>query len=168
MWTLALFLGGALLLAGCSRSPEPATGAPPPPAPRLSINLLMVTMIDNAGHVLWDAEKEQFAPKSDADWLELEDHAIQLTAAGTLIQLGGTGPADMGWIRQVDWKRSADALSDAAQAALTAAKAKDLPALVKANGDLVASCESCHKAFKPDLPTERITHQRPHSESRAR
>ena len=41
-------------------------------------------MIDNSGHVLWDAEKEAGAPKDNADWLELEDHATQLAAAGTL------------------------------------------------------------------------------------
>lgn len=171
--TLATALGSALLLAGCGNGPQPQQGSEPAalsqPAvtPRTSINALMVTMIDNAGHVLWDAEKEVSAPKSDADWVELEDHATQLAAAGTLIQLGGTGPADMGWIHQTGWKTSADAMSDAAEAALGAAKSKNLQALVKANGNLVASCESCHKAFKPALPTEGIAHQRPHSEARS-
>ena len=127
----------------------------------------MVAMIDNAGHVLWDAEKEGFAPKNEADWVELEDHAIQLAAAGTLIQLGGTGPADMGWIRQSGWNENANLMSDSALAALAAAKSRNLQALVNANGNLVASCENCHKAFKPALPTEGIVHQRPHSESHA-
>ena len=35
---------------------------------------------------------------------------------------------------------------------------KNLGALVKANGQLVESCEQCHKAFKPNLPTEGILH----------
>ena len=152
-----------------------ATSAPPAtaststavPAPRVSVNALMVTMIDNSGHVLWDAEKEAGAPKDNADWLELEDHATQLAAAGTLVQLGGTGQADMGWIRQVGWKENADHMTDAALAALNAAKSRNMPALVEANGKLVESCESCHKAFKPDAPTEGIVHQRPHSESHA-
>ncbi len=140
---------------------------PPAPAfaPRLSINTLMVTMIDNAGHVLWDVEKKGFEPKNEADWLEIEDHATQLAAASSLIQMGGTGPADPGWVRQVGWSTNAQAMGDAALAALAAAKGRDLPALVKANGDLVTSCEGCHKAFKPDLPTEGALHQRPHSDS---
>jgi hypothetical protein len=48
---------------------------------------------------------------------------------------------------------------------LSAAKARNLDAVIKANGNLVESCESCHKAFKPALPSEGIVHQRPHSES---
>lgn len=143
----------------------PASNAVAVPVPRVSVNALMVTMIDNSGHVLWDTEKDGGAPKDDADWLEVEDHATQLVAAGTLLQLGGTGQADMGWIRQVGWKESADALSDAALAALAAAKARNMPSLVAANGRLVESCESCHKAFKPSAPTEGMSHQRPHSES---
>lgn len=153
--------------AGAASAPAVATNTAAAPTPRVSVNALMVTMIDNSGHVLWDAEKEAGAPKDNADWLELEDHATQLAAAGTLIQLGGTGQADMGWIRQVGWKENADRMADAALAALNAAKGRNMPALVEANGKLVESCESCHKAFKPDAPTEGIVHQRPHSESHA-
>lgn len=171
---LAICVGGtAVLLAGCDRSvdKQPATSAsvakPAEPAftPAVSINALMVTWIDNAGHVLWDVEKQGFAPKDEADWMELEDHATQLAAAGSLIQLGGTGQADPGWIQQVGWKTSAQAMTTAALADLSAAKSRNLAAVVKANGDLVASCEGCHKAFKPQLPSEGIVHQRPHSES---
>ncbi|MGE3508708.1 MAG: hypothetical protein AB7N65_07475 [Vicinamibacterales bacterium] len=155
--------------AGAAVAPAAAaTPAPVPvPTPRLSVNALMVTMIDNSGHVLWDAEKDGFAPKDEADWIEIEDHAMQLTAAGTLLQLGGTGQADMGWIRQVGWKENSELMSDAALAALSAAKGRNLQSLVAANGKLVESCEGCHKAFKPDAPTEGLAHQRPHSESHA-
>ncbi len=166
--------GAALLLAGCTASPEVqqtaqtgtvATQAAPPVVPRQSVNALMVTMIDNAGHVLWDVEKPGFAPKNDADWLEIENHATQLEAASTLIQLGGTGPEDSAWAGQSAWKADAKAMGDAAMAALAAAKSKNLQALVMANGALVGTCESCHKAFKPTLPTEGLLHQSPHSES---
>jgi hypothetical protein len=132
----------------------------------VSINALMVTWIDNAGHVLWDVEKKGFAPKDEADWIELEDHATQLLAAGSLIQMGGTGQADPGWVRQVGGKTNAQALTAAALADLSAAKSRNLEAVIRANGDLVAACEGCHKAFKPELPSEGIVHQHPHSESR--
>lgn len=147
--------------AAAASAPTPA----PVPTPRTSVNALMVTMIDNSGHVLWDTEKANFKPRDEADWLELEDHATQLVAASTLIQLGGTGQADNGWIRQVGWTENAGLMGDAGLAALAAAKSRNLDALVKANGTLVDSCEGCHKAFKPELPTEGIVHQRPHSES---
>ena len=168
---------GTILVASCqSNTPQqesapaaPATVAAAPAAPAVTLpvsyNELMVAMIDNAGHVLWDVEKEGFEPKNDADWVEVEDHAIQLGAAGSLLKLKGTGPADAGWLTQVGWTSNAEAMGSAAMAAHAAAKARNKEALVKANGDLVAACEGCHKQFKPSLPTEGISHQHPHSES---
>jgi hypothetical protein len=162
-----------LLLTACSApttrpAPEAAASpAAPAPAPRLdtSYNELMVAWIDNASHVLWDVEKPGFAPKNDADWTEVEDHAIQLAAAGTLIQLPGAGPNDTVLLGQDGWKSNAELMSEAAHGALTAARSRNLSAIVEANGKLVQACEGCHKQFKPDLPSEGIAHQRPHSES---
>jgi hypothetical protein len=174
-WTRATIIGvAAVLLAGCNANVEkqsattaPVATAPSTPAfkPAVSINELMVRWVDNAAHVLWDVEKKGFAPKNDADWIELEDHAAQLAAAGSLIQMGGTGVADPGWVQQNGWKTSAQALTTAALADLSAAKSRNLEGVIKANGDLVAACEACHKEFKPDLPSEGVVHQRPHSES---
>ena len=162
-----------VLITACSAPatpPNPETAAPPTasaPTLRLSTsyNELMVTWIDNASHVLWDVEKPGFAPKDDADWTELEDHAIQVASAGTLIQLPGLGPNDAVWSGQDGWKANAELMTEAANAALAAARARQLPAVVEANGKLVLACVGCHKQFKPQLPSEGITHQRPHSES---
>ena len=172
---LALCAGGtALLVCGCNSkvqtppagSQSVATAAAEPTAvPLVSVNALMVTWIDNSAHVLWNAEREGCAPKTDADWLEVQEHATQLAAAGTLIQLGGTGQADPGWAKSPDWKTNAVKLSNAALDAITAAKGKDLPALVQANGQIVEACENCHKEFKPELPSEGIVHHPPHEKS---
>ena len=62
---------------------------------------------------------------------------------------------------------TAEALTKAANAVHAAAKARDLKALIAANGDLTTACETCHKAYKPSLPTEGVVHQNPHSESHA-
>ena len=140
--------------------PEAAMG-PPSATPAVSVNELMVAWVDHSGHELWDREREGQAPKSDADWREVERHATQLAAAGSLIALGGTGQADPGWARLPDWKRYSQELTNAGMAARDAAHRRDFEALVKANGQLVEVCESCHKEFKPELPTEGITHQ-PH------
>ena len=53
-------------------------------------------------------------------------------------------------------------MSDAGMAALKAAQSKNQELLVAANGQLVDSCEGCHKQFKPALPTEGITHAHIH------
>lgn len=169
VWKLGLFLSMSAWLAyGCNSSVEqPQAGQPaglqaPAVPPVVSVNALMVALVDHASHELWNVEKEGGAPKTDADWSEIEHHAIQLAGAGTLIAQGGTGQADPGWARSPDWQQYSRQLDEAGLAALNAARSKNLEALVKANGQLVEVCESCHKEFKPDLPTEGIVH--PHEE----
>jgi hypothetical protein len=161
-------IAACLLFAACSAQPAPPAAAlPAPPAIGLSYNELMVTWIDNASHVLWDAEKEGFAPKNEADWIEIEDHAVQVAAAGALIQLPGTGTGDLKWSEAEGWKTNARLMSEAGRSALAAARARNLPSLIEANSKLVGTCEGCHKEFKPELPSEGILHQRPHSDSHA-
>jgi cytochrome c556 len=162
---------GVVCLSGCS-SPAPQQAAPAPaaveqPAPAtakmdVSINEVMVALIDHAGHNLWDVEQEGKAPKTDAAWQIVQEHAVQLAAAGPAITVGGVGPRDAEWVKTPSWHTNLQRMSDAAVAALKAAKGKDLKALVTANGQLVDSCEQCHKEFKPDLPTEGIVHSHAH------
>jgi cytochrome c556 len=161
----------AFVTSACSSGQEQDVRPAPPaavaaaPTPVLSFNELMVTMVDNAGHVLWDAEKDEFAPRNDADWMELQNHATQVAAASTLIQVAGTGPTDAVWARDPRWREFSQTMAEAAMSGRRAATQKNLKGVVAANTALVQSCEGCHDAFKPDLPTEGIAHQRPHSES---
>lgn len=161
----------AALLAGCN-TPEPTQPAAPPApveqaqpttaTPEVSINAVMVALVDHAGHNLWDVEKPGNAPKTDADWNTVEEHAVQIIAAGPAITVGGTGPRDAGWVASPAWRTHAQKMSDAGAAALAAVQGKNFDALVAANGQLVESCEACHKEFKPDLPSEGIVHTHAH------
>jgi hypothetical protein len=169
--TLTLTLGaGALLIAGCrteSGLPTPAaqpamTSTAPPSGPPISINAEMVSIVDHAGHALWDVEQDGRAPKTPADWELVAEHATQMAAAGTLIALPGTGPNDLTLTQQADWKKWSRAMSDAGLAALRATESTDMKALVAANSQLVEACEGCHKQYKPSLPSEGITHQHMH------
>jgi hypothetical protein len=175
MVTVTSLLGaGALLLAGCSGSQPPAqpaqaaqpavTYAPPPSGPPVSINAEMVSVVDHAGHALWDVEREGKAPKTQGDWELVAEHAVQIAAAGTLITLPGTGPSDITMTQQSDWKKWSRAMSDAGLAAFKASENKDFKALVAANSQLVEACESCHKQYKPTLPSEGIAHRHMHIE----
>jgi len=162
---------GACLAAGCGTPAEP----PPPSVPvasavasaptvlsPVSINAEMVRIVDHAGHQLWNAEKPDMAPKTDADWENIVEHATQIAAAGALIRLEGTGPNDRTFVQQPDWQKFATAVSSAGLAALKAGETKNKEALVAANGQLVDACEGCHKRFKPALPSEGITHTHTH------
>lgn len=162
---LSLCLGmSAWLLWGCNATveqPQSAQqGSPKTPAvsPAVSVNAVMVALVDHAGHVLWDVADQQKTPKTDKDWGELEHHAIQMAASGTLIALGGAGPADPGWAQLPGWQKYSKELTDGGLAALSAARRKDQEALLKAGDQLVATCEGCHKEFKPELPTEGLVH----------
>ncbi len=160
---------GSILLAACSvpadqRPPGQSTVGAAPMAVKspVSINAEMVRIVDHAGHQLWNVEKEGMAPKTDADWENVVEHATQVAAAGALIRLEGTGVNDRTFVEQPDWQKFAVAVSDAGMAALKAAEAKNKDALVAANGQLVDACEGCHKRFKPALPSEGITHAHIH------
>lgn len=163
----ALLLGAIGLAAGCKPAPTPVTPpsdpiaeakaaqTAPAPGPKLalSINQMMVMIVDRPGEMLWDVEKPGRAPKGNEAWYQLESHAVDVMAAGALIQLGGTGPQDGAWSASPDWRTKANAMIDAAASARAAAQSQNLPALISANGQIVAACEACHKQFKPDLPT---------------
>lgn len=166
-----ILLGMSALFLGACSSPAPQQAAPPPAAeqvaplmakPEVSINAVMVALVDHAGHNLWEVERKGKAPKTDADWQNVVEHAVQIAAAGPAITVGGTGPTDAAWVKTPSWHTHAQRMSDAGVAAMNAAKSKNFDALVVANGQLVESCEGCHKEFKPDLPTEGIVHGHAH------
>jgi hypothetical protein len=162
-----LWLGATgLLLSGCNASgPEQQASQPTATAavqgigPQTSINALMVAWMDHSAHELWDREKPGAAPRTDADWRELERHATQLLASGTLVSLGGTGELDMEWAQRPSWATRSQALSHAALSILNAVRARNFEQVVRSNGMLTDSCEGCHDEFKPSLPTEGIVHQ---------
>jgi cytochrome c556 len=128
----------------------------------VSINAEMVTIVDHAGHQLWDVERAGNAPRTDAAWANLEEHATQLAAASALVSLPGTGINDVVWTGSAGWQKWSRALGDAGLAALKATQDKNMDALVSANGQLVDACEGCHKEFKPQLPSEGIVHAHAH------
>ena len=165
-------IAAVCLAAGCSTG-EPAAPAAPAPAsarsvatgpitPAVSINAMMVALVDHAAHNLWEIERAGKAPKSDADWANVIEHAIQIAAAGAAITAGGAGPTDAVWAGNASWSAHAARMAEAGVAARKAADSKNLDAVIAANGQLVQTCEACHKEFKPALPTEGIVHGHPH------
>jgi hypothetical protein len=165
-----VLVAGAWLIAGCSspapvdqqKPAQPAAEAPAPIRSPVSINAEMVTLVDHASHQLWDVEQQWRAPKTDADWANVEEHATQLAAAGALVAVAGTGINDIVWTGSPGWQKWSRAMSDAGLAALKASQEKNMDGLVAANGQLVEACEGCHKEFKPELPSEGIVHAHAH------
>jgi len=168
----------ALALAACSaQSPAPgATGAAsatsaaassapatPPLTLPISLNAVMVGAIDHASDPLFGVGNAMFGsgklPKTDADWREVQYHAYQMILLGKVIQLPGTGPRDAEWAANAQFKAFADSLSAVSMDMLALTETKDAKGFEAAGNKLIEICESCHQAFKPEIPTMKIYHQ---------
>ena len=150
-------------MVACAKKEASPSGVNPV-AVQTSINEIMVMAVDYAAHWIWDAGETP--PKTEEDWFRIRVHATQLVALGSTITLGGTGVADQGWVRSPEWTRDSQELIAAARDALKAVDGQDVEALNAAGDRLLASCESCHRAFKPEVPTEGVMHRDVHRETR--
>ena len=164
-----LITGGVLAASGCSAAaPEPAAAIPEPAAesaaapyePAISLNEIMVSVVDANSHKLWDAE--QAPPTSDADWAELEHAAVTLAAAGNLTAVSGNGPNDRMWLAQTDWAKHSKSVSTAGLAAVRAVRAKDVAGLRAAGDQLVLTCIACHREYRLNEPAIWSDHEQVH------
>lgn len=150
------FLLAPVLLAGCAapqtETATEAESAAPAFQSAVSINEVMVSVIDHNSHILWDAVLDEFRPKTDADWHELEHAATTVAASGNIILIPCCGPNDAAWVKDPDWQKYTQQQTDAALRLLEAVKAHNMDELEMAGNALVEPCESCHRQFKPDLP----------------
>ena len=126
-----------------------------------SLNAIMVAVVDWAAHEVWEAGYAE--TMTGRNWLTAKQYATELLAAGTLVSLGGTGKADMDWVESPLWQEWTEEMIANTEDALRAIEAQDQEALVAAGESLVVTCEGCHAAFKPGIPTEGIMHV-PHHE----
>ncbi len=142
MKTLALvFLAGATALAQAPTSPRQPATDPPPTRNVGSMSDLMVKMIYPASDALFYIESR--TPKSDAEWTTLEGQALIVAESANLLMLPGRARD------QKQWMADARLMLEAGAAAVKAAKAKDVDGIVALSDQLMESCTSCHKNYRP-------------------
>ena len=117
------------------------------PAPAMSVNDLMMTVVTPATNTLWGIEN----PQTDADWQVFIDAADEVIAAGRSMKLGGTGPDDAEWAADPAWQAFSDALISAGRDARAAAVNRDVEAMYTAGEVLYPPCEECHLQFHPGV-----------------
>jgi hypothetical protein len=144
-----LFVTGAFpLVMACS------PGSTPPAAtiykPVISLNEMMISVVDANSHIVWDIEEAP--PDTADDWNRLEHAAVTLAASGNLTMMSGNGPEDQQWTEQADWMKYSTAVSDAGLAAMQAVRARDIEAVKKSGDQLVMTCINCHREYKLDVP----------------
>lgn len=175
----------ALMLAACAKqtsAPDQASAsasassvaassvsAAAPLTLPISLNAVMVGAIVHASDPLFGVGNALYGsgklPKTDDEWREVQYHAYQMIILGKVIQLPGTGPRDVEWTSNPAFKAFADSLSNVGMDMLALTEAKDAKGFEAAGNKLIEICESCHKAFKPDIPTMKLYYQNYQKES---
>lgn len=109
-------------------------------SPVASVKQLHDALITPTSDVLFGAESSM--PKDTAAWGAVRNSALLLAESGNLLMLQGRA-RDAG-----DWMKLSRGLVDAAAAAMKAADARNIEALIEANGRIVAICENCHEPYR--------------------
>lgn len=115
--------------------------------PAVSIKEVMESLITPMTNILWSADD----PKTDEEWLALENAAISVIASGAIINLGGTGPQDNDWVKSPAWRAFTKVMTDAGIDSLKAIRNRDIDALFEAGNVLYPPCEGCHLQFNPGV-----------------
>jgi hypothetical protein len=142
MRTLAL----ALLLGTTVMAQSPASPAKPaperPPTRNVgSMSDLMVKIIYPASDALFYIESR--TPKTDAEWVVLEGQALMVAESANLLMLPGRARD------QKQWMADAKLMLEAGAAAVKFAKTRNVEAIAGLSDQLMESCTSCHKNYRP-------------------
>lgn len=117
----------------------------------VSLNEIMVGLVNKVADPYWSGTWN--SPQTEQDWRELEHLAYQVELGGALLKFPGTGPMDRAWTDNPDWQQLAEQLSQDGARAVNAVRSRNRDLMDRAGGQLIETCEACHRAFKPDLPT---------------
>jgi hypothetical protein len=124
----------------------PATAKPTAPAPATrrvgTMSELMVHLIYPTSDAIFYISSR--TPKTDTEWSALQAQALTLAESANLLMMPGRA-RDQG-----PWIKDSRLMLDAAAAAFTAAKAKDVAGIEAVSDQLLESCTSCHKAYRPN------------------
>lgn len=116
--------------------------APPTPVMRPvgTMSDLMVKIVYPASDAVFYIATR--APTSDVEWNELEGKTLMLAETANLLMMPSRA-------RDRDqWMHDAKLLLDVGEAALAAAKKRDLTALEGLNEQLYRSCTTCHEHYR--------------------
>ena len=131
----------------CVTSTPLSSQAPqdPPPRPPMrnvgSMSDLMAKFLYPAMDALFYIETR--TPTTTAEWNLLEGQTVMIAESANLLMLPGRARD------QAQWMDDSKLLLDAGAAALKAVKARDVAALIALNEQLVASCSTCHRHYRP-------------------
>ncbi len=139
-WSLPLLL----LFVGCTAPDE---------LPRFTavadVQQLMVTLIEPAADVYWDAVgwildetgTTEIRPGSDEEWDLVRNAAYVLAESGNLLMMEGRGVEAPAWVPM------AQAMITVGQRAIEAAESRNEAAVFDVGAEVYYVCSNCHRAF---------------------
>ena len=134
IFTLSIAMAAALAQA--------ASTARPPMRNVGSMSDLMVKIIYPTSDALFYIESR--TPTTDAEWNALEGQALMLAETANLLMMPGRARD------QKQWMADSKLMLDAGAAAVKAVKSKNVEAISALSDQLLESCTSCHKHYRPN------------------
>jgi hypothetical protein len=117
----------------------------------VAFDAIKVALINKASDPYWSATWNN--PQTDRDFRELEHLAYQVQLGGELLQVPGTGQSDAELAADPRWLELAEQLSQDGARAVNAVRSRNTDLMQRAGGQLIETCETCHREFAPELPT---------------
>lgn len=118
----------------------------PPPRPPMrnvgTMSELMVRILYPNSDALFYIETR--TPKTESEWGALEGQTLMLAESANLMMMPGRARD------QTQWMADSKLLLEAGTAALAAVKAKDVAAISALSDQLLESCTSCHRHYRPN------------------
>ena len=141
----AALLLGALAATAC----QPPAPPPPPFKPIATTAELMHAVVDPSADVLWASVGsivttegiEDFYPRTEEEWIKIENAATVLMESGNLLMIGERAQDQAGWMTL------SQGLIDAGKLALTAAQSRNPDEIFRIGGEVYAACDACHQQY---------------------
>lgn len=132
----------ALSIAMTAAFAQAASTARPPMRSVGSMSDLMVKIIYPTSDAIFYIESR--TPKTEAEWNVLEGQALMLAESANLLMMPGRARD------QKQWMADSKLMLDAGAAAVKAVKSKNVEAISALSDQLLESCTSCHKHYRPN------------------
>jgi hypothetical protein len=131
----------ALSMALAAALSQAASTSHPPTRNVGSMSDLMVKIIYPTSDALFYIESR--TPKDEAEWNAFEGQMLMLAESANLLMMPGRARD------QKQWMADAKLMLDAGALAVKAAKTKNVEAVSALSDQLLESCTTCHKHYRP-------------------
>jgi len=132
IFALSIAMAAALAQAGSDKPPMRNVG---------SMSDLMVKIIYPTSDALFYIESR--TPKDEAEWNTFEGQMLMLAESANLLMMPGRARD------QKQWMADSKLLLDAGAAAVKAAKTKNVESISALSDQLLETCTTCHKHYRP-------------------